>query len=123
MNLVNGFAIIIFLVIVYLLSKIIIEKNGQAISNREISRLYIFSTTFMVLLSILISLPLEVASMKFLFKYMMTEMMTGWISFYLDPMILVKMVSMGLGSYAIVAFLEYRRIRRIPMDEALKNVE
>ena len=71
MNLVNGFAIIIFLVIVYLLSKIIIEKNGQAISmtkilgysNREISRLYIFSTTFMVLLSILISLPLEVASM------------------------------------------------------------
>lgn len=131
MNLVNGFAIIIFLVIVYLLSKIIIEKNGQAISmtkilgysNREISRLYIFSTTFMVLLSILISLPLEVASMKFLFKYMMTEMMTGWISFYLDPMILVEMVSMGLGSYAIVAFLEYRRIRRIPMDEALKNVE
>ena len=131
MNLVNGFAIIIFLVIVYLLSKIIIEKNGQAISmtkilgysNREISRLYIFSTTFMVLLSILISLPLEVASMKFLFKYMMTEMMTGWISFYLDPMILVEMVAMGLGSYAIVAFLEYRRIRRIPMDEALKNVE
>lgn len=61
--------------------------------------------------------------MKFLFKYMMTEMMTGWISFYLDPMILVEMVSMGLGSYAIVAFLEYRRIRRIPMDEALKNVE
>ena len=53
----------------------------------------------------------------------MTEMMTGWISFYLDPMILVEMVSMGLGSYAIVAFLEYRRIRRIPMDEALKNVE
>lgn len=131
MNMVNGFAIIIFLVIVYLLSKIIIEKNAQAISmtkilgysNPEISRLYIFSTTFMVALSILVSLPLEIFFMKFLFRYMMMEMMTGWISFYLDPKIPVEMVILGLGSYAIVAFLEYRRIRRIPMEEALKNAE
>ena len=49
MGLVNGFAIAIFLVLIYLLSKIIIEKNAQSISmvkilgynNGEISRLYI----------------------------------------------------------------------------------
>lgn len=48
MNLMDGFSVIIFLVLIYLLSKIIIEKNAQSISmakilgytNGEISRLY-----------------------------------------------------------------------------------
>ena len=52
MGLVNGFAVAIFLVLIYLLSKIIIEKNAQSISmakilgytNGEIGRLYILST-------------------------------------------------------------------------------
>ena len=56
MGLVNGFAIAIFLVLIYLLSKIIIEKNAQSISmvkilgynNGEISRLYILSTSIVV---------------------------------------------------------------------------
>ena len=49
MLLVDGFAVIIFMILIYLLSKIVIEKNAQAISmakilgysGREISRLYI----------------------------------------------------------------------------------
>ena len=53
MGLINGFAIMIYMVLIYLLSKIIIEKNAQSISmvkilgytNGEISRLYIFSTS------------------------------------------------------------------------------
>ena len=36
MGLVNGFAIAIFLVLIYLLSKIIIEKNAQSISMVKI---------------------------------------------------------------------------------------
>ena len=51
MGLVNGFAVAIFLVLIYLLSKIIIEKNAQSISmakilgytDGEIGRLYILS--------------------------------------------------------------------------------
>ena len=52
MNLVNGFAVAIFVVLVYLLSKIVIEKNAQSISmakilgysDGEIARLYLLST-------------------------------------------------------------------------------
>ena len=33
------------------------------------------------------------------------------------------MLAAGLATYAVVAVLEYRRIIRVPMDEALKNVE
>lgn len=49
MGLVDAFAVLMFMILIYLLSKIIIEKNAQSISmvkilgysNREISRLYI----------------------------------------------------------------------------------
>lgn len=34
-----------------------------------------------------------------------------------------RMLAAGLATYAVVAVLEYRRIIRVPMDEALKNVE
>ena len=131
MNLMDGFAVIIFLVLIYLLSKIIIEKNAQSISmtkilgytNGEISRLYIMSTSIVVVLFILISLPLELNIMKILFWEMMMTSMTGWITFYVEPKIFVEMFIIGVAAYAVVAAFEYRRIRRVPMDEAWKNVE
>lgn len=131
MNLVNGFAVIMFMILIYLLSRIIIEKNAQSISmtkilgytNGEIGRLYIISTTIVVVLFLLISLPIEAEFMKILFFEFMMTSITGWITFYIDPMIYVEMFVIGLATYAVVAALEYRKISRVPMDEALKNVE
>jgi len=54
---------------------------------------------------------------------MMLTSITGWITFYIDPKIFVEMFVIGVAAYAIVAAIEYRRIRKVPMDEALKNVE
>ena len=130
MYLVYGFAIVMFVVLIYLLSKIIIEKNAQSISmvkilgytNREISRLYLMSTSVVVTAFLLISLPIETVLMKVIIKIVM-QSMTGWISFYLDPKIYVEMFVLGICSYAVVAMVEYRRIRKVPMDTALKNVE
>ena len=131
MGLVNGFAILMFMVLVYLLSKIIIEKNAQSISmtkilgysNREISGLYIMSTTIVVILFLLISLPIEYEIMEVLFRMMMLQSISGWITFYIGPEIYVKMFVMGFVTYLVVALLEYRKIRHVPMDAALKNVE
>lgn len=131
MYLVDGFAIMIFVVLIYLLSKIIIEKNGQSISmakilgynNGEISRLYIFSTSIMVVLFLLLSLPIESIIMKYLFRTIMLESMTGWITYYVDPIIYIKMFALGIFTYGIVAMFEYRKIQKIPMDIALKNIE
>ena len=130
MYLVDGFAIVMFVVLIYLLSKIIIEKNAQSISmvkilgytNREISRLYLMSTSVVVAAFLLISLPIETMLMKVIIKIVM-QSMTGWISFYMDPKIYVEMFVLGICSYAVVAMVEYRRIRKVPMDTALKNVE
>lgn len=131
MLLVDGFAILIFVVIIFLLSKLIIERNGQSISmakilgytNWEISRLYILSTTIVVVLCLLVSLPIERAIMEILFKTVMMSSITGWIPFYMDHAIYMRMFLMGIGTYAVVAFAEYRRVCKVPMEEALKNVE
>ena len=131
MGLVNGFAVMIFFVVVYLLSKMIIEKNAQSISmtkilgynGSEIARLYLLSTTVVVVLCLVISLPIEVYVMKFLFRAVMIESMTGWIEMWVSPTLYPRMLAAGLATYAVVAVLEYRRIIRVPMDEALKNVE
>ena len=131
MLLVDGFAIIIFMVLIYLLSKIIIEKNAQSISmvkilgysDGEISRLYIVSTTIVVILFLLISLPIEYQIMMFLFRVIMMSSISGWIPFYVDPLLYVKMIAIGIGTYSVVAALEFLKIRKVPMDEALKNVE
>lgn len=131
MNLVNGFAILIYMVLIYLLSKIIIEKNAQSISmvkilgytDQEIGRLYILSTSLVVVICLLLSLPIERAVMEVLFREMMLASISGWITMWVDPMIYVKMFAAGMATYAVVALLEIRRIKKIPMDEALKNME
>ena len=131
MSLVDGFAILMFMILIYLLSKIIIEKNAQSISlakilgysNQEISSLYILSTSIMVVLFLLLSFPIEQTVMVALFRGIMLESISGWIPLYIDPFLYVKMFLLGLGTYLIVAALEYRKIRKVPMDEALKNIE
>ena len=77
----------------------------------------------MVVLFLLLSLPVEYWSMVYLFRAVMLESISGWITFYIEPAVYIKMLLLGIGTYAVVAALEYRRICRVPMDEALQNVE
>lgn len=92
-------------------------------TNGEIGKLYIWSTTIVVIICLLLSLPIEKAIMGVVFREMMLSSVSGWIALWIDPKIYLKMFLIGIGTYAVVSLLEYRRIRRIPMDEALKNAE
>jgi len=131
MGLVEGFAVVIFMILVYLLSKLIIEKNAQAISmtkilgysNREIGRLYIWPTTIAVAVSLVLSLPIVDRIMEVLFRIMMADRMTGWIPYYRESRVFVTALLMGAATYAVVAVLEYRKVKKVPMDEALKMRE
>ena len=131
MGMINVFAVVIYMILIYLLSKIIIEKNAQSISmtkilgytNGEISRLYILSTSLVVILWLLLSLPIETAIMEVLFREMMLASISGWITLWIDPKIYAEMFAAGILTYAVIALLEYRKICRVPMGEALKNVE
>ena len=131
MYLVDFFAVAIFLVLIYILSKIIIEKNAQSISmakilgytGGEIARLYIRSTTVVYLACFAATIPLVTILIRYLMKMMIRMEMTGWIDLYVGRPVYVEMIILGVLSYEVVALFEYRKIGKVPMDEALKNVE
>ena len=47
----------------------------------------------------------------------------GWFELVIMPDIYIEMLVMILLTYLVVALFLFFRIKRIPMDEALKNVE
>lgn len=122
--------VLVAMLIIYLLTKLIIEKNMVSISmlkvlgyeNREISRLYIRMTTLVVILSAIITSFLGEALIVVIWRYIMYDL-NGWFEFYLKPTDLMTMILLVLIAYVIVACVDMHRIRRIPMTEALKNVE
>lgn len=110
-NLVKIFAVVLFAVLMFLLTKLIVEKNTTSISmvkilgysNREISRLYVTSTTIVVVLSVALSIGLSVVIMNYLFRVFMEEM-SGWISCYYAPHIFPVMFILNITVYAVISF-------------------
>lgn len=122
--------ILLSVVMIYLLTKLIIEKNENAISmtkilgyeNKEIASLYILATTIVVLIEDALSVFLGVVVMNVAWHQIMFEY-SGWFAFRMDNTGYVKMFGFVLIGYLIVMLLDFNRIKRIPMDQALKNVE
>lgn len=129
---ITAFSVLLYMLLVYLLSKIIIEKNSIPVSivkilgyqNGEVSRLYIVSTAIVVIISILISLPLSNLIIKSIYVVIMSSFSgSGWVDYYIAPHLFLEMFLMGIAAYAIVGALQFRKVSKIPMDEALKNAE
>lgn len=122
--------ILLAAVMIYLLTKLIIEKNETAISmtkilgyeNKEIASLYLMSTSIVVVLADLISIVIGTLVMKVAWKMMLFSY-SGWFAFKVKPLGYVKMFAFVLIGYLIVMVFDFRRIKKIPMDQALKNVE
>lgn len=131
MNIVDAFAVLLFLILVYLLSKIIIEKNARSISlakvlgftDRDICRLYILPTSQVVAAALLAALPVVRTVLVRLYRTMICQEISGWIPVYLDSALYIKMYLLGIASYLFVTLLEYRKIQIIPMDAVLKDLE
>nr|MCR4716094.1 ABC transporter permease [Lachnospiraceae bacterium] len=129
MSLMVMLSIFIFLVVIYLLSKMIIEKNAQSISmtkilgysGLEISKLYIVATSIVTVLCILVTIPLLDKLIIKVFETMIRSEMHGWFNIFVSDSIEIKMFVMGVLTYAVVAIFEFIKIKRIPMDIALKN--
>lgn len=130
MTLFVGFGVIMFVLIIYMLSKIIIEKNAQSISmtkilgytGGEIGGLYIMSTAIVIVVSLLVTIPLGNLLMSRVIPLAMSEY-SGWLPYYVPFDVFVKMGVLGIGSYALIAALQFWKISRIPKGDALKNVE
>lgn len=116
--------------LIFLLTKIIIERNEHSISmvkilgfkNSEISSLYMIPTAFIVFLFTFIGFAAGYMILIYVFKAFMLQM-DGWFTFYMSTKSMVMSVVYMLAGYLAVSVFDFIRIRKIPMDEALKNVE
>lgn len=116
--------------LIYLLTKLIIERNEKTISmvkvlgfdNGEIARLYIVATSIVLIVADAVSVFIGAAAMKSVWKVMMASY-SGYFEFVMNPMDYVKMFLFVLAGYLFVTVLDFRRIEKIPMEGALKNME
>ncbi len=130
MNLFFYLGIIMFMLIIYLLSKIIIEKNSQSISmikilgytHGEINGLYVVTTAIVVIASLILTMPLVDLLMAWVCE-LMFFIYSGWLTYYMPISSLVYIVIAGILAYGVIAFFQMKKVKQIPMEDALKNVE
>lgn len=125
----KALGVVIFLLVMFILTKQIIEKNSKSVSmakilgfsDSEIGKLYIVITSFVVVVSLLVSVPLISLALRWCFKSYLYTQMTGYIPYIVSNSCYVTMVVLGIVSYAVVACLMLLKIKKTPLGEALKN--
>ena len=127
---INIFSVVVYLIILYIMTKVVIEKNAIPISYMkvfgyhpsEIRKLYLTATTIVVAVSLVISIPLEVWLFKEVLVFL-SSMIDGYIAFYLPVRVYIEIIVIGISVYLCINALHVRTVKRIPMTEALKNRE
>lgn len=125
----KALGVVIFLLVMFILTKQIIEKNSKSVSmakilgfsDSEIGKLYIVITSFVVVASLFVSVPLISLALRWCFKSYLYTQMTGYIPYIVSNSCYVTMVVLGIVSYAVVACLMLLKIKKTPLGEALKN--
>jgi len=123
--------VIMFVLMVFLLAKQIIEKNSVSISmtkilgftGGEIGGLYIVATSVIVVIGLILACPLVDWMMRLIFKYYLYKRMSGYLPYAISSDCYIKMVLIGLVSYLAVVVLQLFKIHRIPKANALKTLE
>lgn len=130
LDILSWICMIMGLLVMYLLTKIIIEKNSGSISmlkvlgyeNREINGLFILLTSIVVLISTVACAFLSLLGLKVVFELFLASI-NGWFDVYISVRGFIRMILILLLAYTFVAYFDMRRIKKIPLADALKNVE
>lgn len=127
---VNIFSVVIYLVMMYILTKVVIDKNALSISYmkvfgyepKEIRRLFITPSTVVAMISLLVCLPLEALTFKWILIFL-SSLIDGYLDFYLPIYVYILIIVIGVVTYGLITLLHLRSINKIPMSDALKNRE
>ena len=127
---INIFSVIIYMILMYILTKTVVEKNAIPISfmkvfgynDKEIGKLYLNATTYTVIVSLVVCIPVEALCFKYVLIYI-GSMIEGYIPFYLPMWLYVSIIGIGIVAYFAINALHIRKVRKISMSEALKNRE
>jgi len=131
MALFKFFGAIMLALLMYLMTKLVIEKNVQSISmtkilgfsNKEIAGLYLVMTGFVALFAIIITIPVTDIVLRLLFEKVMYTMMSGYLPYIVSGSCYVYTVIISIMCFALVSVFMFIKIGKIRKSEALKNVE
>lgn len=131
MELFKYFGAIMLALLMYLMTKQVIEKNAQSIAmtkilgfrNKEIAGLYLVMTGFVVIIAILLAIPITDIVLRALFENYLYTQITGYIPYIISNSCYVYTIIICVGCFALVSAFMLLKIGRIEKSEALKNVE
>ena len=130
MNVITWLSIPIFIIVIYLLTKTLIDRSARSIAymkvfgykNREIDKLYLRSITVGVVISLFVGVPILSALIGVVYKSMLAAQNGNYV-YTLTPQIIVIDLVIALTTYLVVALLHMRHIKKVPLSLALKVVE
>jgi putative ABC transport system permease protein len=130
MDMVVAFAVPVYLILVYLLTKTVIDRSSRYISymkvfgyhNPEITHLYVRAITATVLVSLVASQPFVIWLCKVFVSFVM-DRYSGNLELYVAPSLMAEVVAIGAAAYVVVAAAHIWRIRRVSLSEAMKVQE
>lgn len=122
-------SIILFTLLIFLLAKIVIEKNQNQISmlkiigynTIDINKIYNVATGIVTLISIIISTFISQLFIKIAWDFVLRYKMKGWLDFYIAPYLYIVIFGIGVISFAIVYLFESLKISKINLADALKQ--
>lgn len=131
MSLFKYFGAIMLALLLYLMTKQVIEKNMQSIAmtkilgfkNGEIAGLYLIMTGIVVVVAMAITIPLTDVVLRWMFESFLYTEISGYIPYIVSNSCYVYMCLIAGGCFLLVSLFMLIKIGKIEKSEALKNVE
>lgn len=126
----RGFAVIIYILLLYLLAKMVVDKNQQSISmlkilgypGRQAGKIYNNATAIVVVAALILTLPIAMQLMKILY-YIFMKAINGWLPFYIPGWMYVLIPAIGMACYLVIHLLLSRKVSKVGLAQALKSME
>ncbi len=125
----TSISVILFALLIFLLAKIVIEKNQNQISmlkiigykTFDINKIYNISTGIITILSLIISTFIAQFFIKLAWDIILKTKLSGWLDFYVAPYLYPIIFGIGVIAFLIVYLIESRKISKINLALALKD--
>lgn len=123
-------ALIIYFVVMYILTKLVIDRNSNHMSflkvigynNKEIKSLYMHATTYVVIGSLFVSLPICGIGLHYLMLFAFMSF-SSYIEAYIPQYMYVLVFITGYCTYILISFILTKRISHINLGSSLKETE
>ncbi len=123
-------SIIVFIIVMYLILKMLIDKSTFSISlvkvfgytNNELNKIYLGSSFYTVILSMLISLPISMLIFKKIYPIIVAHVQS-YMFIKLEPLSYLIMLGISVLTYFIDRIILEKHLYSVKLSEILKDRE